>query len=160
MEAPKGRYSVVEKDGRLVVIDNASGAPLTSSIPPPRAGGSGASPAPIVAGKSGVDTAAGFLLGIAAKEWDAEGRAVIAWEWRANGRVRRWDALLDTAQQRRLGRALLALCAAPMPVLALMFLGGAAMWLGILLTLPPILWGLASIARLRSETAGQAPPGG
>ena len=41
MEAPKGRYSVVEKDGRLIVIDNQTGAAAASTTPSPRPGTSG-----------------------------------------------------------------------------------------------------------------------
>jgi hypothetical protein len=154
MEAPKGRYSVVEKDGRLVVIDNATGAPASKGISPPRPGRPGTPPAPIVAGKGAVDGVADFLLGIAAKDWDREGRAVIHWEWSGKGGTRSWDARLDTAQQRRLGRALLALSAAPVPILALIFLEGGASWLATALSLPPVIWGFASIARLQSETGG------
>jgi len=161
MEAPPGRYRVEEKDGRLVVIDNATGAPISSTMPPPAPmRGPGLSSAPIVEGRGAIDGAADFLLGIAVSEWDSAGRAVVHWKWKQNKQERRWDAALDRGQQRRLGRALLGLCAAPLLVLSFILLEGAAMWLGIALTLPPILWASHAIHRLQSETAGQMPPGG
>jgi hypothetical protein len=159
MEAPKGRYSVVEKDGRLVVIDNATGTPATSSIPPPRSGRGerpGLSPAPIVPARGTIDAVADFLLALAVKEWDAEGKAVVAWEWKQNGKPKRWDARLDTTQQRRLGRALLSFAAGPLLILSVILLSGAAMWIALALTGVPVLWGMAAIGRLQSETAGQS----
>src|SRR5687767_8561335 len=107
MDAPQGRYRVVEKDGRLVVIDNETGAPIPSSVASPspgRPGRPGASPAGPVApaGPGPVDRAADLLLALAAKRWDEQGRAVIAWQWQENGKTRRWDAALDERQQRRL----------------------------------------------------------
>jgi hypothetical protein len=156
MDAPKGRYSVVEKDGRLVVIDNGTGAPIPSSIaiPPARAGrGAASSPAPVTAAGPGpLDRAADVLLAAAAKEWDGEGRAVIAWKWQQNGREKRWDAALDSGQQRRMGRALLALCAAPFMPIFLLLADGAVAGLGVLLAVGPVLWGIMSLARLYAET--------
>lgn len=156
MDAPKGRYSVVEKDGRLVVIDNGTGAPIPSSVAPPpgRAGrGAGSAPTPISAADPGpLDRAAAFLLAVAAKEWDAQGRAIIAWRWRQNGQVKRWDAALDEAEQRRMGRALLALCAAPLFLIFLIFSDGALFGAGTLLTLPLLAWAAFSLFRLYGET--------
>jgi len=155
MEAPKGRYRVVEKDGRLVVIDNETGAPLPSSVaPPPRQGRSGPSPVSPVApaGPGAIDRAADALLALVTREWDPEGRAVIAWEWRESGKVRRWDAALDPGQQRRMGRALLALVAAPLFLVLLAFADGALLGLGLLVAFPPVAWGALSLRRLYRET--------
>ena len=176
MEAPKGRYSVVEKDGRLIVIDNSTGAPATPSMPPPRSGPSdrfvlpgrsgppvppaspgrpgppGLSPAPIVAGKGALDSVADFLLAIAVKEWDEDGKAVIAWEWKQNGKTKRWDAKLDTAQQRRLGRALVGLAGAPLGFLSIILLSGPAMWIALALAATPFLWAMLAIGALQSQT--------
>jgi hypothetical protein len=161
MDAPKGRYRVEEKDGRLVVIDNQTGAPASSSPPPrpSRAGGPGLPAAPIVAGKGALDSLADMLVTLAAQGWDGEGRAVIRWEWTQNGKTRRWDARLDQGQQRRLGRALLGLCAAPLLVPLFIFAPAVLIWLGLILIVPPALWGLSTIVSLQSETGGQPPPG-
>ena len=155
MEAPKGRYRVVEKDGRLVVIDNETGAPLPSSVaPPPRQGRSGPSPVSPVApaGPGAIDRAADALLALVTREWDTEGRAVIAWEWRESGKVRRWDAALDAAQQRRMGRALLALTAAPALPFLVAFADGALLGFGMLAALPAVAWAVLSLRRLYRET--------
>jgi hypothetical protein len=159
MDAPKGRYKVVEKDGRLVVIDNATGAPATPPPPrPPGAGRPGAGPPPPVAqGRAAIDAAADFLLALVTKEWDGEGHAVIAWQWREGGRTRRWDARLDPGQQRRLGRALLGLAGLPLFLLVFIFGNAPAIWLAAALALPPAFWGIAAIRRLRRETADQMP---
>jgi hypothetical protein len=154
MDAPQGRYRVVEKDGRLVVIDNETGGPIPSSIAtPPRPRGGNASPSPVApAGPGPIDRAAGFLVTLAAREWDGEGRAIITWKWTRNGRERRWDAALDERQQRRLGRALLALVAAPLLLFFLFFAGGTLSAVATLLTLPPAAWAAVSIQRLYRET--------
>lgn len=155
MDAPKGRYSVVEKDGRLIVIDNGTGSPVPSSIkPPPRTGpGRSSSPAPVSgAGPGALDRAADLLVALAAKRWDADGKAVIAWTWTQNGRQKRWDAALDHRQQRRLGRALLALCAGPLFLFLAIVSGGAYFGFAILLALPALLWGATSLMRLYAET--------
>jgi hypothetical protein len=161
MDAPKGRYRVVEKDGRLIVIDNQSGASV-SSLPPPSAGRPGTSPPPVVAGgKGSFDGIADFLLTAAVEDWDAEGRAIIHWNPNIKpGWLYRWDAVLDQAQQRSLGRALLALFAAP-PFGAMFFYSGGD-WLRLLglgLTGLPLAWGVFTILRLRWETAGQSAAG-
>ncbi|HYE28329.1 MAG TPA: hypothetical protein VEA61_08870 [Allosphingosinicella sp.] len=157
MDAPKGRYRVVEKEGRLIVIDNETGAPIPSSVaapPQPRRGRPSDAPMPPVtsAGPGPIDRAADFLVAVVAKEWDAQGRAVIAWQWRQNGRVRRWDAALDEAAQRRLGHALLALFAAPIFLVSLTFTDGALFGLGTVLALPPLAWGAVALARLHRDT--------
>jgi hypothetical protein len=152
MDAPKGRYRVEEKDGRLVVIDTLTGAPISSpGIPPPGASPRAAGP---VAPRSPalVDLIARPLLRLAVSRTDDSGRAVIAWEWTENGRTRRWDATLDPAQQRRLGRALLAFAALPLTVVASIVFGGAALWL-LPVALPATLLGAASVARLRRQTS-------
>jgi hypothetical protein len=149
MDAPKGRYSVVEKDGRLIVIDNGTGTPIRSPVAPPsRPGRGGVSPPD----PGALDRAADLLLALAARKRDAQGRAVIAWEWRENGRVKRWDAILDEAQQRRLGRALLALFAAPALIVLLIFANGSLFGLGLIFALPPLAWGAFSLRRLYRET--------
>jgi hypothetical protein len=160
MDAPEGRYRVIEKDGRLIVIDNMTGAP--ASPPPPRPGGparpGAAAPAPVVAaGRGAIDGAGDFLLALVTREWDGEGRAVIAWEWKEGGRPRRWDARLDAGQQRRLGRALLGVALVPLPVLAFIFGSGALIWIAAAIALPPAFWGIAAIRRLQRETADQMP---
>ena len=157
MDAPQGRYRVVEKDGRLVVIDNRTGAPIPTSVaspPPLRSGGrDAASSGPVApAGPGPVDRAAELLLALAAKRWDADGRAVIAWEWRENDKLKRWDAALDRDQQRRMGRALLPLAAAP-PLLVLAMLVDVSLFaLAILLAMPPLAWAVFSLRRLHRET--------
>ena len=157
MDAPQGRYRVVEKDGRLVVIDNETGAPIPSSVaapPPARSGRPAASPAGPVApaGPGPIDRAADLLLALAVRRWDEQGRAVIAWQWEENGKVKRWDAALDPGRQRRLGRALLALAAAPLAVIAAILSGGALVGPAIVLALPPLAWAAFSIRRLYRET--------
>jgi hypothetical protein len=155
MEAPRSRYRVEERDGRLVVIDNGTGAPIPKGIAaPPFARGNSASPAPVVHGKGAVDAIADFLLALAVKEWDGEGRAVIAWEWQQNGKTKRWDALLDADQQRRLGRAFLALFAAPVALLILLLAGGEFLLVGLVPALAASAWAFARIYSLQSETQG------
>ena len=200
MEPPKGRYSVVEKDGRLIVIDNQTGSPAASTTPSPQPGrpnassaplrpGSSAAPArsavpstrgrsapggtmlddgsaphtrvrppaspsPIAPGKGTLDTLADALVTMASKGYDSEGRAIVGWEWKSNLRTRRWDARLDAAQQRRFGRALLAMLATPLPIFAFVLMNGAAMWGVLLLTIPAVIWGYQSISRLQKETGG------
>ncbi len=181
MEAPKGRYSVIEKDGRLIVIDNSTGAPASSTMPSPRPGAPGgslapirASPspspnrpgatrppgrpppssAPITAGKGLFDGAADMLVALASKDFDADGNAIVGWEWKSNNRTRRWDARLDPAQQRRFGRALLAICASPLPIVAVLLVDSNALFLGMVLGVPLFAWGFQSIARLQKETGG------
>ena len=154
MDAPKGRYRVVEKDGRLIVLDN--GTPIPSSVKPPPSGGRpGAGPAaPVGPGEPGmIDRAGAILLRAVAREWDREGRAVIAWEWKENGRTKRWDAALDSRQQRRLGRALVAVFSAPLFVVLLVMTGFWAIWLG-LFVVPAVMWGVIAISRLQRETSG------
>jgi hypothetical protein len=158
MDAPKGRYRVIEKDGRLIVIDNLSGDPVSSSMPPPRAsGGPGASPRPVIAaGKTMVDTLADHLLELAVHEWDGEGRAVVRWRWKESGREKRWDAALDRDQQRRLGRGLLAFLAAPVFVIVMIFADLEALVLPILaLTGLCVARGVWTINRLMAETGGR-----
>jgi hypothetical protein len=157
MDAPQGRYRVVEKDGRLVVIDNETGTPIPSSVASPPTVGRGrpsASPAGPVApaGPGTIDRAADLLLALAAKRWDEQGRAVIAWEWQENGKVKRWDAALDQDQQRRMGRALLALAATPLLLVLTIFAAGTMFGLAVILALPPLAWGAVSLRRLYRET--------
>jgi hypothetical protein len=157
MDAPQGRYRVVEKDGRLVVIDNETGAPIPSTVaqpPPPRPGGGSPTPAGPVApaGPGPVDRAADLMLALAAKRWDSQGRAVIAWEWRENNKVKRWDAALDQGQQRRLGRALLAIAAAPLALVLAVVTGGALLGLAVILAFALAAPAAFSLRRLHRET--------
>jgi hypothetical protein len=152
MDAPKGRYRVEEKDGRLTVIDTATGAPA-SSVTPPRPG----TPPPlrpgIVSSPPGlVDRYGRLLLRLVVKSWDKEGRAVLAWEWEQNGRKQRWDAALGPSEQRRLGRALVAVSAFPLFVLLTIFAGAGLAWLLLPFALPAAFWGVWAIMRLRRET--------
>src|SRR3954452_17575869 len=109
MDPPATRYRVIEKDGRLIVVDN--GVPISPSIgPPPPARPGRPSPAPVGSGDSGaIDRFGRLVLTRVTREWDSQGRAVIAWQWEQNGVKKRWDAVLDEGQQRRLGRALVAI---------------------------------------------------
>ncbi|HYD36350.1 MAG TPA: hypothetical protein VEA60_01980 [Allosphingosinicella sp.] len=157
MDAPQGRYRIVEKEGRLVVIDNRTGSPIPSSVAPPspsRPGRGADAPAGPVApaGPGPVDRAADLLLALVANRWDEQGRAVIAWEWRESSKVRRWDAALDSRQQRRLGRALLALAAGPLLLVLAVFADVGLFGLAILLALPPLAWAAFAIRRLQRET--------
>lgn len=157
MDAPKGRYQVIEKDGRLVVIDNETGAPIPSAAASPLPARSGRpdprSSGPVApAGPGPLDRAADLLVALAAKEWDPKGRAVIAWEWRENGKPKRWDAALDESQQRRMGRALLALVTGPMLLVLAILTGGALIGLALILFLPALAWALLSLRRLHRET--------
>jgi hypothetical protein len=147
MDAPKSRYKVV--------IDNATGAPATR--PPTGAGRPGASPSPVTPGKGLIDGLCDALLSLAVREWDAEGRAVIAWQWKQGQETRRWDAVLDAGQERRLGRALLGVSAIPVAMLFFVFAAGTMMWLGLALAAVPIVWGVSVIQRLRRETEDQMP---
>jgi hypothetical protein len=148
MEAPPSRYRVVEKDGRLVVVDTATGA---TARPVARPGTAPApSAAPVAAGRGLIDAVADTIAAWAGKGRDSEGRMVIAWEWEQNGKKRRWNAALDAGQQRRLGRALLWVIA-PGPLALLLILAGGP-FLFLFAALPFILWGVALLNRLQSET--------
>lgn len=158
MDAPKGRYRVEEKDGRLVVIDTVTGAPASSVTPsaapravPPRGPGVIARPLGLI------DRYGRLLLRLVVKSWDDEGRAIIGWEWEQNGRKQRWDAALGPAEQRRLGRALAGVSAFPLLVLLSIF-AGPLPWLFLPVALPATFWGVWSIMRLKRETGGSDPP--
>jgi hypothetical protein len=153
MDAPKGRYSVIEKSGRLVVVDNGTGAPLPSTVPPPSRPRGSSSPASVVGSEAGaLDRAADLLAALAARKRDSQGRAVIAWEWRENGKVRRWDAILDASQQRRLGRALLGLTAPALLVVVAAIANAVLLLPAMILAAAPLLWAWLSLRRLRRET--------
>ncbi len=149
MDAPKGRYRVEEKDGRLTVIDTLTGAPISSpgaAAPPPKGPG-------IVSSPTGLfDRYGRLLLGLVVRRWDEQGRAVLAWEWEQNGRKQRWDAALGPAEQKRLGRALIAVSAFPLFVLFTIFAGAGLTWLLLPLALPATFWGIWAIMRLKRET--------
>lgn len=154
MDAPPSRYRVIEKDGRLIVIDNSTGRPAstTSPIPPPSAR-PGGSPSPVAPAPGRLDSLADSLLRRVVREWDSEGRAVIHWNWQTNGKDRRWDARLDQGQQRRLGRALVALLSAPIFIMLVIFSGGLFLWLAFFIV-PAIVWGFRTIGRIQRETGG------
>ena len=174
MEAPKGRYKVIEKDGRLIVIDNQTGQPASGTMPPPRPGaspvsgpggspglGSGGSPISTASGTlaTWVDGFSAMLLRLAVSEWDEQGRAIIHWSWTVNDKEQRWDAGLDADEQRRLGRGLAAIASLPLFLLLFIFGGTGWLLLPLALTAVPVLWGGISIARLREETnQSQLPP--
>ncbi|HYW14727.1 MAG TPA: hypothetical protein VE891_01045 [Allosphingosinicella sp.] len=146
MDAPKGRYRVEEKDGRLTVIDTATGAPASSVTPPRQVQGIVSSPL------GPIDRYARLLLGLVVKRWDEEGRAILAWEWEENGRTQRWDAALGAPEQRRLARALAAVLAFPLLVLLSIFAGFGLTLLLLPVVLPATFWGVWSIMRLRRGT--------
>jgi hypothetical protein len=147
MDAPKGRYRVEEKDGRLVVIDTATGAPASAPGPPPPRLGSG----PVTQEPGLSDRLARLVLRLAVKGWDDQGRALVAWEWKEGEAVRRWDAVLD-AGQRRLGRALLAFAAFPITILLSILFGALSAWPLIAAAFPASAWGVWTIQRLMAET--------
>ena len=155
MDAPKGRYRVEEKDGRLVVIDTATGAPASSVTPSPRPQVAPPRGPTVIAREPGlVDRYGRLLLRLVVKRWDDEGRAIIGWEWEQNGRKQRWDAALGPAEQKRLGRALAGISAFPIVIL-LSFFAGPLPWLFLPLALPATFWGVWAITRLQRETASR-----
>jgi hypothetical protein len=154
MDAPKGRYRVEEKDGRLTVIDTVTGAPVSKSAPSP---GSGSLPPPPRQGAVStppglIDRLGRRLLGLVVNSWDKEGRAVVAWEWEQNGRKQRWDAALGPAEQKRLGRALAAITAFPIFVLLTIITGFGLTWLLLPFAFPVTIWGVWAMLRLQRET--------
>lgn len=153
MDAPKGRYRVEEKDGRLTVIDTVTGAPATSVTEPhpPRPPGA---PGAIERPAGLLDRYGRLLLSLAVRRWDEKGRALVRWEWEQNGQSRRWHAALGSAEQRRFGRALAAVTAFPILVL-LTIVGGPGFWL-LPIAFPLTVWGVWAITRLQRET----DPGG
>ncbi|HEX8481178.1 MAG TPA: hypothetical protein VF650_04685 [Allosphingosinicella sp.] len=160
MDAPKGRHRVEEKDGRLVVIDNATGSSLSPPAPPAPPAPGAARPSPVrPRGRSEgppnlLDALGRLLLHLVVDHWDEQGRAVVAWAWEENGRARRWDAALDPGRQRRLGRALLAFAAFPTVILLSVFGSFGLLWL-LILVLPASLWGVWSVVRLQRETGAR-----
>jgi hypothetical protein len=153
MDAPPSRYRVIEKDGRLIVVETGTGAPAPSVAP--RSAVPRPSAAPMTEGKGLLDSVADAFAAGVSKGRDPEGRIIIAWEWKQNGRTKRWDAALDPGQQRRLGRALLAMLA-PFPLVFALFAAGQPFF-GLVITVPFIGWGAVALNRLQSETRGQSP---
>lgn len=148
MDAPKGRYRVEEKDGRLTVIDTLTGAPASAVTAPrpPHGPGAVSSPASLL------DRYAQLLLRLVVRRRDEEGRAIVAWEWEQNGRKQRWNAALGPSEQKRLGRALAGISAFPILVFLSILLGaGLALFL-LPVALPLTFWGIWAIGRLRRET--------
>ena len=177
MDAPLGRYRIVEKGRRLVVIDTATGSSVSSPAPVepranqgqpgtrpvafPRAGARRAAPRSASSAEHPLDRISALLLRLALRERRPDGSALVRWNWEQNGQPRQWHATLDAGQQRRLGRALLAMAGVPLLfVLATILSAGALAWLGIFLIPGPLLWGMAAIGRLQRETADQPPPAG
>ena len=148
MDAPKGRYRVEEKDGRLTVIDTATGAPATSvtSPRPPQGQSAVAEPTGLL------DRYARLLLALVVNRRDEEGRAILAWEWEQNGRKQRWDAALGPSEQKRLGRALVGVSAFPILALFTIVAGPGLLWWLLFLALPATFWGVWAIMRLKRET--------
>jgi hypothetical protein len=148
MDAPKGRYRVEEKDGRLVVIDTATGSPASSPGPPPPRLGAGP-----VAQEPGLAERLGrAMLRLAVRRWDEQGRAVVAWQWKEGDQLRRWNATLDSGQQRRFGRALLAFAAFPIVLLLSILFGALQAWPLVAAAFAASAWGVRSIQRLMAET--------
>lgn len=154
MDAPKGRYRVEEKDGRLTVIDTASGAPASPVSPPTGQG------APRPRQPGGADRPPGLferygrlLLSLVVNRWDEQDRAILAWEWEQDGRTERWDASLGPAEQKRLGRALAAVSAFPILILFTIFAGFGLVWLLLPIALPLTFWGVWAVMRLKRETS-------
>ena len=158
MDAPKGRYRVEEKDGRLVVIDTATGAPASSVSPSPRPPSAAPGPGAGVSARPPglVDRYGRLLLRLVVNRWEPDGRAIVAWEWEQNGRQQRWDAELGPAEQRRLGRALAGISAFPIVVL-LSILAGPVFWLLFPLGLPATFWGVWAVMRLQRGTGSGRP---
>ena len=159
MDAPKGRYRVEEKDGRLTVIDTATGAPA-SPVNPTGNGAAPKGPGAVSSPPGLADRYGRLLLGLVVDRWQDDGRAVIAWRWERNGRKERWDARLGAAEQKRLGRALSGVSAFPILVLVSIFAGFGSALLLLPLALAATLWGVWAIGRLKRETAGGQGPGG
>lgn len=153
MDAPRGRYRVEEKDGRLTVIDTATGAPAAPVAAPAPA----RRPATVSRPPGLLDRYGRLLLGLVADRRDGEGRAIVSWKWEQNGRTRRWDAALDPAQQKRLGRGLAAVSAFPVAVFLAIFAGPGLIWPLLPFALPAAFWGIWSIMRLKRETGGARP---
>ena len=153
MDAPKGRYRVEEKDGRLTVIDTATGAPASSVASPPRPGAAPQrAPAGLARPPGLADRYGRLLLSLVVKRWDEEGRAMISWEWEENGGTQRWDAALGPAEQKRMGRALAGVSAFPVFVLFTIFAGFGLTWLVLPFALASAFWGVWAIMRLTRET--------
>jgi hypothetical protein len=132
MDAPGGRYRVEEKDGRLTVIDIATGARASPVTPSPKPGG--APPG----GAGGVSSPPGLV--------DRYGRLLLSLV------VRRWDAALGPAEQKRLGRALVAVSVFPIFVLFAIFAGTSLIWLLLPIVLPAAFWGVGAVMRLKRDT--------
>ncbi|HEX8309237.1 MAG TPA: hypothetical protein VF645_12550 [Allosphingosinicella sp.] len=151
MDAPKGRYRVEEKDGRLTVIDTATGAPA-SPVSAAKPGVAPKGPGTVSAPPGLADRYGRLLLGLVVNRWAEDGRAILAWEWEENGRTERWDAVLGRSEQKRLGRALVAVFAFPILVLVSIFAGFGPAFLLVPIALPATLWGVWAIGRLKRET--------
>jgi hypothetical protein len=152
MDAPKGRYRVEEKDGRLTVIDTLTGAPASSATPsrgpsaPPHRPGAVSRPPGLF------ERYGRLLLSLVVDRWDGDGRAILSWEWEQNGRKQRWDAALGPAEQKRLARALAAVSSFPVFVLVAIFAGPGLVWPLLPIALPLTFWGVWAIMRLKRET--------
>jgi hypothetical protein len=156
MDAPKGRYRVEEKDGRLTVIDTATGAPASSVTPPSRPAAVPPEGPGAISSPPGIfERYRRLLLSLVVNRWDEQGRAILGWEWEQNGRRERWDAALGAAEQKRLGRALAAVSAFPAFVLLTIVAGPGRTLLLFPAVLAAAFWGVWAIMRLKRETAGR-----
>jgi len=157
IEAPKGRYRVVERGGRLIVTDtqtglNASSAVQAAARAAERRAGRGESrsaarasedvrpgareiaprAAPTASGADPAEQLANWWLG---NRRDARGRLILL----VRGRP---AVALDPAQARRLGRPLLAMALAT--GVALIF---AAIWVSVY----PLIIGVIGLSRLWND---------
>jgi hypothetical protein len=102
------------------------------------------------------DACGTYLLSLFGQEWDAEGNLLIEQYWATTGLTRRrWTAWLNPAQQRRLGRALLALAAAfPASLVSYLLLPAGGLFAAPALFLLLLSAGIRSIQKLVAETGG------
>lgn len=147
MDVPKTRYRVIERDRKLIVIDTWTGDPATKAMPLPASPSARSPGLPRIAiGRGVFDRLALACARIGTKGRDAQGRALVRWDYKVNNKPRRWEAALDPAQELRFGRALMGLASFPATFLAL-FVPGVNMF-AVLLLLPTLLWALWSFVRL------------
>ena len=154
MDAPKGRYRVEEKDGRLVVIDTATGARVSPDVPSPpgTAPASPSRPAAGLARPPGLADRLGRLLSTspsaAGTKRPRRPRLGVGGEWpqAALGRGARWGS----AAAARPGAARLRRFPGHRPALD----PGRfeLLWLFVL-ALPATFWGVWAVVRLQRETA-------
>jgi len=164
MDAPKTRYRVIEKQGRLIVIDTATGAPATpDAYAPPRQTGQPASF--IELGSEPFErlaaAIANSIVKIAIRERTPEGDAIVDWNWTVNGRNRSWHARLDRDQERALGHALLQFVPLPIAAAGVILPFGSAVtgvsFLALLGAVPLAIFASLTIKGLQRDSADQPP---